>query len=259
MEYGFCDLSVVAVRREPSNLSEMTTQLLFGDIFQIIKKQDEWIQVKIFYDEYEGWINQTQFKQISGETFIKLTNTSPDLSTDLVQLIINDTQKTVIPILMGSSFPCLVNNSFHIEETKYIFEGQTADKNKFKNRNNIAETAYMYLNAPYLWGGRSPFGIDCSGFTQMVFKLNGIKLPRDANQQASIGDILSFPDEPQQGDLAFFENDEKKITHVGIILGKSQIIHASGKVRINKIDNRGIFNIDLNKYTHSLKFIRKII
>ncbi|MDD5571227.1 MAG: C40 family peptidase [Bacteroidales bacterium] len=259
MEYGFCNLSVVPVRKQPSSLSEMTSQLLFGEIFQIVRKQDEWLQIKIFFDGYEGWINQTQFKPISNETFIKLSNISPDLSTDLVQLLIDDTNKFVIPVLMGSSLPYLVNNSFYIEETKYIFEGQTVDKSKLKNRNNIAETAYMYLNAPYLWGGRSPFGIDCSGFTQMVFKINGMKLLRDASQQASCGDALSFPDEAQQGDLAFFENDEKKIIHVGIILGKSQVIHASGKVRIDKIDNRGIFNSELNNYTHTLKFIRKIL
>jgi len=117
----------------------------------------------------------------------------------------------------------------------------------------------MYLNAPYLWGGRSPFGIDCSGFTQVIYKLNGFKLPRDASQQATIGETLSFIEESESGDLAFFDNEEGNIIHVGIMLENNNIIHASGKVRIDKIDHQGIFNSETNTYSHRLRLIKKIL
>ena len=121
------------------------------------------------------------------------------------------------------------------------------------------ENAMMYINAPYLWGGRSPFGIDCSGFTQLVYKIAGKKLPRDAYQQAEIGQTLSFVEEAQSGDLAFFDNEEGSIVHVGILLQDNEIIHASGKVRIDKIDHQGIFNVDTKRYSHKLRLIKKIL
>ena len=123
----------------------------------------------------------------------------------------------------------------------------------------MIETAFMYLNAPYLWGGKSPFGIDCSGFTQMVYKLNGYKLLRDASQQSKQGDALSFIEESEPGDLAFFDNDEGNIIHVGIIMEDNYIIHASGKVRIDRLDHLGIYNAEANRHTHKLRVIKKII
>ena len=123
----------------------------------------------------------------------------------------------------------------------------------------MAQTAFMYLNAPYLWGGKSPFGIDCSGFTQMVYKLNGYSLLRDASQQATQGVPLSFIEESEAGDLAFFDNEEGKIIHVGLIMDDNYIIHASGKVRIDRLDHLGIYNAELNKHTHKLRVIKKII
>ena len=117
----------------------------------------------------------------------------------------------------------------------------------------------MYLNAPYLWGGKTPFGIDCSGFTQMVYKLNGFALPRDAYQQAEIGETLSFVEEAEPGDLAFFDDDEGNIIHVGMVLEQGTIIHASGKVRIDALDHQGIYNKELKNYSHKLRLIKKII
>ena len=127
------------------------------------------------------------------------------------------------------------------------------------SREKIVDNAMMYVNAPYLWGGRSPFGIDCSGFTQLVYKIGGKKLPRDAYQQAEIGQTLSFVEEAENGDLAFFDNEEGSIIHVGILLGENEIIHSSGKVRIDKIDHQGIFNVDTKKYSHKLRLIKKIL
>ncbi|NTW32657.1 MAG: C40 family peptidase, partial [Bacteroidetes bacterium] len=123
----------------------------------------------------------------------------------------------------------------------------------------IVENAYMYLDAPYLWGGRSPFGIDCSGFVQMVYKLIGIRLPRDASQQASQGTTINFLSEAVPGDIAFFDNEDGIIVHTGIIINNGQIIHASGRVRIDNLDHEGIFQVKTKKYTHKLRLIKRII
>lgn len=126
-------------------------------------------------------------------------------------------------------------------------------------KSQIIQTAFTYLNTPYLWGGKTPFGIDCSGFTQMVYKLNGYKLLRDASQQATQGEALSFIEESEPGDLAFFDNSEGTITHVGLIMEDNYIIHAHGKVRIDRLDHSGIYNVDKRKHTHKLRVIKKII
>jgi cell wall-associated NlpC family hydrolase len=138
----------------------------------------------------------------------------------------------------------------------YQFDGLTTPG--FIKKDKLVENALMYLNAPYLWGGRSPLGIDCSGFTQMVYRLQGVDLPRDAYQQAEVGTTLSFVEESEPGDLAFFDNTEGKITHVGIILEDNHIIHASGKVRIDRIDQQGVFNTEIGNHTHKLRLIKSI-
>ena len=138
----------------------------------------------------------------------------------------------------------------------YKFDGPTTTG--FTTKEKLVGNALIYLNTPYLWGGRSPFGIDCSGFTQVVYRLQGISLPRDAYQQAEIGTTLSFIEESEPGDLAFFDNNEGKIIHVGIILENNHIIHASGKVRIDRIDQQGIFNKEKGQHTHKLRLIKSI-
>ena len=117
----------------------------------------------------------------------------------------------------------------------------------------------MYLNSPYLWGGKTPFGIDCSGMVQMVYRLNGYQIQRDASQQAMEGEALSFIEESEPGDLAFFDNEEGRIIHVGIIMEDNHIIHAHGKVRIDRLDHLGIYNVDTKRHTHKLRVIKKII
>jgi cell wall-associated NlpC family hydrolase len=165
----------------------------------------------------------------------------------------------MFPVTIGAVLPGFKNGQFQIAGNTFTFEGQTCDSSARRTIKDIKETAYLFLNAPYLWGGRSPFGIDCSGFTQLVYKLNGYKLPRDARQQVELGSPLSFVEEAEAGDLAFFDNEEGNIVHVGIILENQQIIHASGSVRIDKFDHYGIFHSDNKKYSHMLRVIKKLI
>ena len=247
MTLGICNLSIVPVRIVDSDKSEMINQLIYGDIIEILEEKEKWVKIKSLYDDYIGWIDKKQYVKI--EDNIKLDLNKPVYSIDLVEFIENNNNELItIPIGSDISNISLMNHKF---------DGKTiSGKN---NRNSIVNTALSFLNSPYLWGGKTPFGIDCSGFTQMVYKINGYKLCRDAKDQANQGETLSFIEESEAGDLAFFNNDQGDIIHVGIILQNNHIIHASGKVRIDRIDHSGIYNNDLNKHTHSLRYIKKII
>ena len=249
MLYGICNLSLVPLRFEASDKSELVSQLLYGDHFKILEKRKNWSKIRLGYDDYEGYIDNKQFVEISEKEFQDLDSSKPIYSADLVEFV-QDKNNQLLPVLLGSTLNCL-------KILDHKFDGNSC--NGLKPKNTLIETASLYLNTPYLWGGKSPFGIDCSGFTQMVYKVNGFKLLRDASQQATQGEVLSFIEESEPGDLAFFDNAEGEIIHVGIILKNNYIIHAHGSVRIDRLDQSGIYNQELNKHTHKLRVIKKII
>ncbi|NER11882.1 SH3 domain-containing protein [Leptobacterium flavescens] len=249
MRYGICNLGIVPLRAEPSDASEMVSQLLFGDHFKVLEQRKKWSRIRIAFDKYEGWIDNKQFLLISEEEYTDIDNAPLQLSGDLIEFLVSDEDK-LTPVTLGAS----VGNC---EAMGYNFDG--ARREGQKTREELIETAYLYLNTPYLWGGKTPFGIDCSGFTQMVYKLNGYELLRDACEQATQGEPLSFIEESKPGDLAFFDNDEGKIIHVGIIMKDNYIIHSHGKVRIDRIDHTGIFNTDIRSYSHKLRVIKSIL
>lgn len=252
--FGICNLANIPLRSEPNDRSEIVSQVLFGEHFQIIEKNEKWSKVQLHFDDYEGWIDTKQYQLISENDYIDLSNQPIVLNADLIEYII-DSKNTLLPIPLGSSLAFLTNKSINIQN--FCFEGLKVYGQKPKSE--IIKTAYLYLNAPYLWGGKTPFGIDCSGFTQMVYKLNGYFIYRDASQQANQGEALSFIEESEPGDLAFFDNDEGNIIHVGIIMEDNYIIHASGKVRIDRLDHLGIYNAETNRHTHKLRVIKKIV
>lgn len=252
--FGICNLAIVPVRSEPSDRSEIVTQLLFGEHIEILERQNQWARIKIQFDDYEGWVDSKQYQVISEANYNLLSKEAIILNADLIDYI-TSSDNLLLPIPLGASLSFLNNNEINI--SNFDFEGTKTSG--IKPKNALINTAFMYLNAPYLWGGKTPFGIDCSGFTQMVYKLNGYKIHRDASQQALEGEPLSFIEESEAGDLAFFDNDEGNIIHVGIIMDDNYIIHASGKVRIDRLDHLGIYNPELNKHTHKLRVIKKII
>jgi hypothetical protein len=249
MKYGICHLSIVPLRLEASDSSEMVSQVLYGDLFKILEKRIKWSRIRLDFDRYEGWIDNKQFLFISEDDFTSEKNKPATLSSDLVD-VVSDEQHRLITIPMGS----IVGAANLL---KHLFEGKSIS-GKFPKK-KLIDTALLYLNAPYLWGGKTPFGIDCSGFTQMVYKINGCKLLRDASMQSGQGEALSFIEESEPGDLAFFDNAEGAITHVGIIMEDNYIIHAHGQVRIDRLDHSGIFNSEKREYTHKLRVIKRII
>lgn len=242
-------MSIVPLRFEPADTSELVSQVLYGEFFKVLEQRKNWSKIRLAFDKYEGWIDNKQYKEITEENYKSLKDEQVILSSDLVDFV-KDENNSLNTIVLGSTL-----NGLNL--LNHDFEGASiTQKNKKKQ---IISTAFTYINSPYLWGGKTPFGIDCSGFTQMVYKLNGYKLLRDASQQATQGSALSFIEESEPGDLAFFDNSEGVITHVGIIMENNYIIHAHGKVRIDRLDHSGIYNVDKKMHTHKLRVIKKII
>ncbi|MBG7629780.1 MAG: C40 family peptidase [Bacteroidetes bacterium] len=256
MQYGICNLSIIPLRIEPCDSSEMVSQVLFGEQFKVLEMRKKWSKIRLTFDNYEGWLDNKQFEEITEELYLELKNNNNHLAGELIDFTTDDKQN-FLTIPIGTNLPFYNNQKINLNGTIFKYDG--AIFNQKKEKPAIIEMAYKFLNAPYLWGGKTPFGIDCSGFTQMVYKLCGYQLLRDASQQATQGEVLSFIEESEPGDLAFFDNNEGQITHVGIVMNDNYIIHAHGKVRIDRIDHSGIFNVDSQKHTHKLRVIKKII
>lgn len=257
MTGGICYLSLVAVRSEPSEKSEMVNQLLYGDVVDIEETYGEWFRIVGRFDQYSGWCSSKQIEMLSQETLEVLTNSSQVLVSGTTASIIARGMPP-ITLVQGSTLHQLSNGTFagpsgeyHIAEGTTILPGNS-------DAPDVLELAASYLKTPYLWGGRSPFGIDCSGLTQMVYKMQGIVLMRDARQQAAQGLAINLLAEARAGDLAFFDNEDGQITHTGILTENGNIIHASGKVRIDPVDHHGIYDKTLGKYTHKLRLIRRM-
>ena len=244
MKFGICQLPVIPLREEPDDTSEMVTQCLFGECFTVLKTKKKWAFIRLELDNYEGWVSKNQILEIDALP----PQTKTIYSAELIDYItLPNGQLMSIPL--GS----LVNN--RPEDSS--FEGQTFQAKL--PAEVLINTALLFLNTAYLWGCKTAFGIDCSGFTQQVYRVCGYSIPRDAKDQAMLGDTLSFVEESTAGDLAFFDNEEGQIIHVGILLGNNRIIHAHGQVRIDMIDQTGIFNSEKGKHTHTLRVIKKII
>ncbi len=242
------------MRENPSDKSEMVNQILFGEIYEILRVDIKFSLVKLNHDGYEGWICNKQVTIIEEQEFINLKNEISSVTTDIIDIVDGDEK---LPILMGSILPSLKSNHCFINNLAYEFSGNYTQG--FSNIKMVINNAYSFLNAPYLWGGRTIFGIDCSGFTQLIYRMNGIKIHRDAKDQIKNGRFIDDFSNAKEGDLAFFANEKGLITHVGIMLRNSQIIHSSGKVRIDKIDENGIYNSEKSTYTHKLKKLKRII
>ena len=238
MTYGICNITAIALRKEDRHTSEMVSQLLYNETYTVLDKAPEWLLIQTHFDHYEGWIQAKQFCEIGEEALFAMK--------DKTAYLINKAVSEYDGRLLTLSSPLFEPHPDAVEMPA-TFQPEL-----------LVENAKKLLNAPYLWGGRTAFGIDCSGLVQVCARLAGFLLPRDASQQMECGDWVYFLQETQPGDLAFFGEDGGPITHVGIVMGDERIIHASGQVRIDYLDQTGIFNKERNEHTHRLQVIKRL-
>lgn len=238
MTYGICNISAIAMRKEARHTSEMVSQLLYNETYTVLDKTKDFILVETASDHYEGWIQAKQFLEIGEETFLALKAKRPYL----INKAVSEAKERFLTL----GTPLYEPHPDAIEMPQQFLPGL------------LVENAKKLLNAPYLWGGRTAFGIDCSGLVQVCARMAGLILPRDASQQVECGELVYFLQETRPGDLAFFGDEDGHITHVGIIMGDEQIIHASGEVRIDYLDQTGIFNKERNEHTHRLQVVKRM-
>ncbi|WP_432710195.1 NlpC/P60 family protein [Pedobacter sp.] len=251
--YAICRVTVAPLRAQPSDQAEIVSQLLFGDNVLVQETNDRWLYIRTVHDEYEGWVD---FKQV---THIQ----QPEISHFLAPPQINNTllspDGSRYYLAASSNLPHYADGFCRIGATRFEVMFKPLAAFSKRTATDVVNFALFYEHAPYLWGGRTSFGIDCSGFVQSVYKLAGISLKRDASQQAEMGSTVDFLPEAVPGDVAFFDNEEGRIIHVGILLENDRIIHASGKVKIDPIDDQGIYSKELQRYTHKLRIIKRFI
>ena len=262
--FAICPISTVPVRVQASEKSEMLTQLLFGEVVEVISLSQRiaqltkgWLQVCCPWDNCIGWVERSQLQFLSSD-YVPETDLINPISFELLQAAMTDTHS--IPITLGATLPAFDGIQFKIDKTRFTFSGQVIDpKQVTASSDLLIRMARKYLYAPYLWGGRSPFGIDSAGLVQMCFRAINIPVPRFAREQSEQGRPIDFIQLAQPGDLAFFDNASGNIIHVGIILADSMILHASGKVKIDYLDHFGIFDANEQKYTHKLRIIKRLL
>lgn len=233
-------MAAIAIRKENRHASEMVSQLLCNETYEIGHESGEWLHIRTAHDLYEGWIPAIQHHEIDAAAFASM-RCCP-------KYVVGKAVASCNGKLLSFSTPLLkANDSDYAVAVPDCFDPDL-----------MVRYAHQLLGSPYLWGGRTAFGIDCSGFVQLCAQAAGVMLPRDASQQVNHGDLVYFLPEAKTGDLAFFGNDEENITHVGMVIDSEHIIHASGQVRIDYLDQSGIFNKDKNKHTHRLVAIKRI-
>ncbi len=253
MSYAVCAVPVAPVRKEPEHTAEMISQLLFGECCIADEAATGWVHITCKADGYAGWCQQVHLQPVDDTVY---HDDEPALAADWINELDYNGQIMMVPL--GSSLPAMHNRKMVWNNTVVSFEGELWKPAKAKrDAATIKVIAFNFINTAYLWGGRSVFGADCSGFVQVVFKFLNYPLLRDAQQQASQGELVSFLQEARCGDLAFFDNAEGKIIHVGILLNDHEIIHASGMVRIDKIDNQGIVHASTGERTQQLRIIKR--
>ena len=257
-QHEICRVSIAPLRAAAKDQAEIVSQLLFGDQVLILERLDKWLKVRSVFDDYEGYVD---FKQIHGSTAEQIYNDSGKTyvapASALNTLTLPDGSK--LYLAAGSTLPEYHDGHCKIGEKTYKVGFEPVGVMLNNDVNKLVETAMFFQHAPYLWGGRTLFGIDCSGFVQIVYKMQGLNLHRDASQQALQGNTVHFLPEVQPGDVAFFDNEEGRIIHVGILLNHKEIIHASGQVRIDPIDDQGIYNPELKRYSHKLRIIKRFL
>ena len=268
--------TVTPVRMEPSEGSEQLTQLLFGEVCQVLERLPRWTKIRSTMDGQTGWVD---FKMVTSIGDEAKGNEAKGIGVVAVPIAAATDMETgeELMLTLGTRLPNYAHGTFEILGKKYLINpacvshledalqaiGHPAGYRLEGKGEEICTIAQTLLNAPYLWGGKNAMGIDCSGFTQVVYSVFGVNLLRNAREQITQGTPVASLAEAQAGDLAFFDHADRdpkatNISHVGLLLDKQTIIHCSGCVHVDYIDDMGIHLPD-GELTHHLVQIKRYL
>ncbi|HVN58768.1 MAG TPA: C40 family peptidase [Bacteroidales bacterium] len=252
MSKYICENVFVPLRSGPSHRAEMLSQIVFGEKYAIVGEAGKWIKIETEFDKFTGWLDLDHLQHCpekSGSRSYVINKALPCFKKDKSRMVLEPGSEIYDPDFTSFTFMA-GENIFHASDD--------FNKSYVSANESLTDTALRFINSPYIWGGRIPSGIDCSGLTQLVFKIHGIAIPRNSAQQAEIGDSVNMINDARPGDLVFFDNERGIITHVGMVFSEGLVIHASGRVRIDNLDHQGIFKPETGKYSHHLRLIKRI-
>ncbi|MZP56660.1 MAG: SH3 domain-containing protein [Bacteroidales bacterium] len=252
MERYICENVFVPLRSGPTHRSEMLSQVLFGEKYKILDQVDHWLKIETEFDNFTGWIDRNHLQHA-----LAVDDTPGYVLNRSLLCFKSDRTKMILEAGCEIYNPDPDKSCFMAGDNLYT-TGNDFNSSYFSSTDSVSDTAMRFINSPYIWGGRIPSGIDCSGLTQLVYKIHGRKLPRNSWQQAETGEDVAFINDTKPGDLVFFDNERGKISHVGMIISRGLVIHASGRVRIDQIDHQGIYKQEIGTYSHHLRMIRRV-
>lgn len=257
---GLSLYSIIPVRAEARESAEQNTQILFGETFEVLEQQPKWHRVRLHSDGQEGYIDAKMCTLMKGEefqTYSKALETAAMVAFPMTYAVSENNGQT-IPLTAGTKLANYQNGRFEVLGVGFrIDPSMVITAPRELNQEYLLQTVRFFLNVPYLWGGKNALGMDCSGFTQTIMSLFGKSLLRNASEQVTQGEEVSL-DQAKAGDLAFFDHQDAKISHVGIVIDPERIIHCSGRVKVEKLDTTGIYNTELGDYSHHLVQIRRV-
>lgn len=253
--------SIVPVRAEAREGAEQNTQMLFGELAQVLEEQDRWTRIRLEADGQEGWVDAKMIAPIAGDdlkAYRKALKTAAVVAFPMTYAVSENNGQT-IPLTAGTKLTNYQDGRFEVLGVGFrIDPSMVITAPRELNQETLLQTVRFFLNTPYLWGGKNALGMDCSGFTQIVMSLFGKSLLRNASEQVTQGDPVNDLSQAKAGDLAFFDHEDGRISHVGIVIDAERIIHCSGRVKVEKLDPTGIFNAETGEYSHHLTQIRRL-
>ena len=256
--HAVCHLNVIPVRSKPSDEDLMISQMLFGETCIILEKKNKhWYKIQTSICNIMGWVRSIQVMLMEENMYEKYVENSSTALEICHPIFNDDISKSIV---IGSSLPQYDGISCLMPDNKYVYNGQAASSLGLEQFSElIVKIARRYLYSPELQGGRTPFGIDPGALIQNVFNFFNVSLPRFPHEQYLLGEIIDFVEMSCEGDLAFCMDEMGQIHHVGLIIGEKKVMHVHGCVRIDKLDHHGFFNVEMKKYTHKLRIIKRVI